>query len=355
MPAGGSNRYLFFLAQQGLRETRVQASPVFTDAFRAEWAPNVSLAAVRFTGTTYEPAIAPHVLRFDASERELTVAVATDAERYRPGGRATVSVTTTDASGQPVAATVFLRAIDEKLYAMDDAVGTTEPLSSLYTSVGAGILQTYATQLHPVPPAKGCYWGEGGATGGGGGDAPPWRDDFRDVLLFARVRTGADGKGTRVVQDLGRPHLLARHGGRGHGRPPGGDRPARLRGGPPVLHRGARRDDVRRRRPADAPGPGLRDRPDREEPHHVRRLGPGARDGAPQADGDRLRLRRGSAPRPAGRRAQGPHHRVDDVGRQDAARTRSCARFGSSARASRTAGRSSPTFATGSPRRRATG
>ena len=200
MPAGGRNRYLFFLAQQGLRETRVQKSPVFTDAFRAEWAPNISLAAVRFTGTTYEPAIAPHVLRFDASERELTVAVSTDAERYRPGGRATVSVTTTDASGRPVPATVFLRAIDEKLYAMDDAVGTTEPLSSLYTSVGAGILQTYATQPHPVPPAKGCYWGEGGATGGGGGEAPPWRDDFRDVLLFARVRTGADGEGTASIE-----------------------------------------------------------------------------------------------------------------------------------------------------------
>ena len=196
MPTGGSNRYLFFLAQQGLGDVRVQASPVFADAFRAEWAPNVSLAAVRFTGTTYEPAISPYVLRFDATERQLTISVATDAERYRPGGRATVSVITTDASGQPVPATVFLRVIDEKLYAMDGAVGSTEPLSALYVPVGAGILQTYATQPHPVPPARGCYYGEGGATGGGGGDSPPWREDFRDVLLFARVRTGADGQGS---------------------------------------------------------------------------------------------------------------------------------------------------------------
>jgi hypothetical protein len=203
MPAGGSNRYLFFLAQQGLREARVQGSPVFAEAFRAEWAPNVSLAAVRFTGTTYEPAIEPYVLRFDATERQLTVAVATDAERYRPGGRATVSVTTTDDAGKPVAATVFLRAIDEKLYAMDYAVSAIEPLSDLYAPVGAGIMQTYATQLHPVPPAKGCY-NDGAATTGGGGE-PPWRDDFQDVLLFTRIRTGTDGKGSasfRISDDL---------------------------------------------------------------------------------------------------------------------------------------------------------
>jgi len=195
MPRGGANRYLFFLAQQGLRETRVQGSPVFTDAFRAAWAPNVSLAAVRFTGKTYEPAIAPYVLRFDATERQLTVSVATDAERYRPGEGASVAVTTTDAAGQPVAATVFLRVIDEKLYAMDHGVATTEPLSRLYASVGSGIIATYATHLHPVPPARGCYEG-GGSTTGGGSDWLPWREDFRDVLLFARVRTGADGKGS---------------------------------------------------------------------------------------------------------------------------------------------------------------
>ena len=194
MPTGGANRYLFFLARQGLRETRVQGAPVFTDAFRADWAPNVSLAAVRFTGKTYEPAIVPYELRFDATERRLTVSVATDAERYRPGERANVSVTTTDQAGQPVAATVFLRVIDEKLYAMDYGVATTEPLHDLYASVGSGIIGTYATQLHPVPPARGCY-DNGASTGGGDGGGTPWRDDFRDVLLFARVMTGADGKG----------------------------------------------------------------------------------------------------------------------------------------------------------------
>ena len=196
MPRGGMNRYLFYLSQQGLHETRVQKSPVFEDTFRSEWVPNISLAAVRFTGTTYEPAIASYMLMFDATERELNVSVATDAERYRPGGRATISVATTDPAGQPVAATVFVRVIDEKLYAMDSAMSTTEPLAPLYQLVGSGVIRTYATQLRPVASARGCYGGEGGSTGGGGGDEVPWRDDFEDVLLFARVRTGADGRGS---------------------------------------------------------------------------------------------------------------------------------------------------------------
>jgi hypothetical protein len=202
MPAGGTNRYLFFLSQRGLSEARVQDSPVFTDTFRAEWVPNVSLAAVRFTGKTYEPAISPYTLSFDATERELTVTVATDAERYRPGERATVSLATADAAGQPVEATVFVRVIDEKLYAMDWAMTTTEPLWPLYLEVGDGIIRTYATQLHPVPPAQGCYE-EGGSTTGGGDGSMPWRDDFRDVLLFARVRTGTDGRGSAsfVISD----------------------------------------------------------------------------------------------------------------------------------------------------------
>ena len=196
MPEGGSNRYLFVLTQLGLKEARVQASPLFVDTFHREWEPNVSLAAVRFTGRTYETAVAPYPLYYDASERQLTVTVASDAERYRPGGKATVSVAAADESGRPVDATVFLRVIDERLYAMG-LVSETEPLGTLYQEVGSGLLSVYATHLVPMASARGCYTDTGGGDTAGPGDdggAPPFRDDFKDSLLFARVRTGSDGR-----------------------------------------------------------------------------------------------------------------------------------------------------------------
>ena len=195
MPRGGANRYLFYLSQLGLREARVQASPVFVDTFHETWAPNASLAAVQFTGTTYVPAIAPYELDFDETERELSIAVTTDRDRYRPGDAATVTVRTTDERGSAVDATVFVRVIDEKLYAMD-VVTDADPLSVIYHQVDAGLITTYGTHQLPVPPAQGCYAEGPATTGGGDGEGAPLRDDFRDVLAFARIRTGADGIGT---------------------------------------------------------------------------------------------------------------------------------------------------------------
>jgi len=196
MPQGGPNRYLFFLSQGGLLDAQVQASPVFGEPYRSEWIPNVGLGAVRFTGTTYIPAVAPFELVFDYDQRRLDVTVATGAERYRPGGTATVSVTAKDEEGRPVDATVIVRVIDEKLYEMG-LVDQSDPLPDLYARLSSGILTTYLTHQLPVAYGRGCYdngCADGCDTTGGGDGYPLWREDFRDVLLFARIRTGTDGR-----------------------------------------------------------------------------------------------------------------------------------------------------------------
>ena len=50
-----------------------------------------------------------------------TVRVTADRSRYAPGDTATVTVRTLDPSGRPVAASVFVQAVDEKLFAIGDA------------------------------------------------------------------------------------------------------------------------------------------------------------------------------------------------------------------------------------------
>ena len=119
---------------------------------------------------------------FRASDRALTIGLSTDAARYAPGADVRLSVTTRDRSGDPVAATVILRAVDEKLFTLGGAAAA-DPLGELYAGVDPGIRVIYRSHRSPRTGDNG-----GGDTGGGG------RDDFRDSLLFTSVETGSDGR-----------------------------------------------------------------------------------------------------------------------------------------------------------------
>jgi hypothetical protein len=180
---GRDDRYLFFQAQQGIRSSVVQASPRYVTTFTAASVPNVSIYAVRFTGTGYETSGSTAWLR--QADRELTVTLTPDAAAYRPGGNVNVGVRTLDRTGKPVPATVVLRAVDEKLYTIG-AASASDPLGMLYQWVDSGVLAQYASHRSPANI-------EGGDTGGGDGDDYD-RSDFRDVVLFKTVDTGADGR-----------------------------------------------------------------------------------------------------------------------------------------------------------------
>jgi hypothetical protein len=200
--ATASDRYLYIVAQRGLRSAAVTGSPTFERTFGAADAPGVFIMGVRFTGSTYAPKAASWA-DFKQAERQIDVTVTTDRQRYRPGEDVTFTVRTTDAQGKPVAASVVLQAVDEKLYAMGGA-NTPQPLDTLYRRVDSGIVRLTAT--HQVPTASGPE-GEGGDTTGGGP-----RDDFRDTLAFRALQTDATGHATTTVRlsdDLTSWHVAA--------------------------------------------------------------------------------------------------------------------------------------------------
>ena len=190
--SGDGSRYLFFTAQNGIRGAVVQASRRYRLPFPAWGPPNLSIGAVRFTGSGYV-GTAWYGAQFRAADRQLTVDVTTNAARYTPGQTVTVDVRTRTAGGAPIAATVILRAIDEKLFAIA-AASDEDPLGELYLDIGNGVIDTY--QTHRMPTGQ----SEGGDTTGGGE-----RDDFRDSLLFTAITTGSDGRGRttfRLSDDL---------------------------------------------------------------------------------------------------------------------------------------------------------
>jgi alpha-2-macroglobulin len=178
----GHDRYLFSVTHRGLRSAVVQSGPAFTTRFGSGSVPNESIDAVRFTGSTYEVANG-YEATFRVDDRRLAVVVTPDAAQYAPGGRVDLTVRTTDAGGKPVAASVVVRVIDEKLYAIQ-AAADLDPLGELYRGVSNGVVAT-AWSHRPITADFGD--GGGDTTGGGG------RDDFRDWLLFRLVTTRADG------------------------------------------------------------------------------------------------------------------------------------------------------------------
>ncbi len=182
---GTRGSFLFFEAQRGIRSAVVQAEARFVTTF-AEWAaPGFDIRGVRFTGSGYS-ASASYRAPFRVADRSLTVQLSTPSSRHAPGDDVTVDVRTLDAGGTPTAATVVLRAIDEKLYTIFGA-DSVASLQGLYVPVGDGIRATWRTHRSPRGNT------EGGDTTGGGGDD---RVDFRDSLLFTTITTGADGRGS---------------------------------------------------------------------------------------------------------------------------------------------------------------
>nr|MBA2373933.1 hypothetical protein [Chloroflexota bacterium] len=179
--ASDEDRYLFYVAQRGIREAAVRSSARFTTTFDDRAPPGIRILGVRFTGSGYVVSDG-FWAEFRVSDRAITVGLTPDKDRYRPGDEVTMQVTTRAGDGRPLAASVVLRVVDEKLFAID-AAESVDPLLDLYRSVDDGIRATYRS--HQTPRAR----FEGGDTGGG-----DERADFRDSVLFRAIDTGSDGK-----------------------------------------------------------------------------------------------------------------------------------------------------------------
>jgi hypothetical protein len=184
-----TDRFLYIVAQRGLRAATVTTSPTFERTFTAADAPRIFVMGIRFTGTTYAPKAAAWA-NFDETERGLDVTVTADQARYRPGEDATLTITTRDPAGRPVAASVVLQAVDEKLFEMGRA-SVPDPLARLYAPVDSGIVRLTSTHQVPV---------DAGSEGEGGNTTANVRSDFRDTVAFRALATDASGRATATIR-----------------------------------------------------------------------------------------------------------------------------------------------------------
>ena len=198
-------RFLFLVANRGLRDVATSDSPNFAHALRERDLPGFTIRAVQVTGQGY--AMADADVDVDVDDLTVQVRLRPDQARYAPGDRVTVQVTTLGPDGRPVAADVIVQGVDEKLFAIG-AAHEADVLGDLYRWVGPGFLQSHASHRIPLRPFEGGC----GATGGGG------RDSFGDVVTSQLVRTGPGRPGDGDVRPPRRPHELASLGDGDHRR-----------------------------------------------------------------------------------------------------------------------------------------
>jgi hypothetical protein len=192
LPAGGDSRYLFYKARDGIRDHFVQSDSTLSFAVSEDDVPNTEVLGVWFNGRTYMEVRYSYHVAFDKKERELTIGVTPDKERYGPGDTATLDVLVTDRSGEPQEGVeVNLAVVDEAIFLIQGPYTyNTDALDSLYRPVGAGILHTYASHQYPNEEQPAERGGDGGA-----------RREFADAAFYGQVTTDSEGHAS-VTFDL---------------------------------------------------------------------------------------------------------------------------------------------------------
>lgn len=207
LPDGNDNYYLFLQAQNGLQEYSVGQNSEYSFNFENRDIPNVNIAGVYFNGDTFivsETGWSGNSVMFDTNDKLMSIDVKTDKDKYKPGEKVNLSISTRDKSGEPLSATVNLNLIDEAFYAlMDDQAN---PIESIYAGIGSGSI--FSTYSHTRPQSS-----FGGAEKGGcflSGTQILMSDgknkNIEDIVLGDEVMTLSDPrtnhKTTGVVTEL---------------------------------------------------------------------------------------------------------------------------------------------------------
>lgn len=146
-PAESAPRYLFLKAQRGTREYSLKQESTYEFLFAEEHIPNILAKAVYFDGRTYFQTSSLN-LKYRKEDKELSIEVQMDKESYEPADEVKLDVFVKAKDGKGQVSEVNLSLVDEALFALQGQYVDT--LGSLYTNVGSGIIQTYASHQYPL-------------------------------------------------------------------------------------------------------------------------------------------------------------------------------------------------------------
>lgn len=181
-------RILFLVHGNKLLTSEIVTEPVFDHVMTAKYIPNVNVLGAYFDGRHVYPINEGwEDFSFDPSEREITVDIKADKDKYAPGDTAKIKITAKDINGKPVdSAAVSLSVVDEAAFAVADQYA--DPLETIYRNIWLPYVQNYYSYIQHTLDSDNL--GEMG----GGGDENCIRKDFKDTAAFYNVCTDSKGE-----------------------------------------------------------------------------------------------------------------------------------------------------------------
>ncbi len=184
------NGKVFFVTHQNsITDEKVYDATRFSYKTDAEDIPNFRYCGAYFDGKHVFP-IPGGNLVFNHSARDISFEFTTDKEEYRPGDTVNITVKATDTKGKALSGTtVNLSVVDEAAFAIREHEAYI--LDTLYSMVYYPYARFYYSYIQHVLDNS-----TPGEMGGGDGESPAVRKDFKDTSYFDSQVTGPDGTTT---------------------------------------------------------------------------------------------------------------------------------------------------------------
>lgn len=140
-------------------------------------------------------------LKVDNADRKLEVAIASDAETYRPGDTVEAKVSLKDAEGQPIAGQVTFYAVDEGVLSLT-GYRTPDPNVKMYAPVSLGVATYESRKAVLARVSPGDDESLKGEFGGGGGEGEVnYRSAFATTAHYdPALKIGPSGSATVTFQ-----------------------------------------------------------------------------------------------------------------------------------------------------------
>lgn len=202
-------RILYMVFNRGIKEYVIEKDGEYSFVFDSKYIPNATVMAVYYGDDGNYRSLSQSV-NLDKEDRNLSIDISTDLERYAPGDECTLNIRVTDKDGNPQKSYINIAIVDEALLELNGY--TPDALNALYSWVPDGHSATITTHYR--------YDGNnrvyGMASGGGGmasdsmlknesavamPESPSAsksesavREDFKDTALFESFATDETGK-----------------------------------------------------------------------------------------------------------------------------------------------------------------
>jgi hypothetical protein len=188
--AKADDQMMVMLLQDGLLSYEFNDSLEGSFIYEEDFYQNVYIQAVYVTDGEMKLTENPTLVRYDYSEREMTLEIETDRTDFGPGDVVELNLKTYDASGKPYPADINISIVDEAYFTLYSQA--TDMLESIYRmAYGTGILSDYVSSQQ----AGGSMYYRGMAEGGGADSAYYIRSDFKDTANFITISTDEKGEG----------------------------------------------------------------------------------------------------------------------------------------------------------------